>query len=312
MMKSSIFLCLLAAVPCTAFPDRLPRTVFSPSTKRALSVSGGDATLLSLQKPLTITGVQLYETNVEAGVYKASGTFKKIFTLGIVSGFYIGFGAFLAITVGGNCPGLAESNPGLQKMVMGAFGLPVGLILTLVTGAQLFTGNTMVCTAAMMEGKIGVKDLLKNWVGSYSGNFVGAVALAFMAHKTGALAGYPGAAAIATKKCSSSFDVAFTKGIIANWLVCIAVYMANGCSTMIGKMLSAWVPVSTFTAMGMEHSIANMCMLPLGMLNGADITWGDIVFKNLIPVTLGNIFGGAICSVAPFGVTFGKWFDNSV
>jgi len=308
MLKSSIFLCLLAAVPCTALPDRHPRAVFSPRTKRALSLSGGDAALLTLDRPLTITGYQLYETNVAAGVYKASGTFKKIFTLGIVSGFYIGFGGFLAITVGGNCPGLEASNPGLHKMVLGSFGLPVGLILTLVTGAQLFTGNTMVCMAAMMEGQIKLKDLLKNWVGSYSGNFVGAVALAYMAHKTGTLAGYPGAAAIATKKCSSSFDVTFTKAVIANWLVCIAVYMANGCSTMIGKMLSAWVPVSAFTAMGMEHSIANMCMLPLGMLNGADITWGDIIIKNLIPVTLGNIFGGAICSVAPFGLTFGNWF----
>lgn len=279
-------------------------------------MSGGgtvpDEVSLSNTRPLTITGVELYETNVAAGVYKATGTFRKIFTLGIVSGFYIGFGAFLALTVGLNCPGLELSNPGLHKMVIGAFGLPMGLIFVLVTGSQLFTGNTMVCMAALMEGKIDINALKKNWVASYSGNFIGAIILAYLAHKTGTLAPYPAASAIATKKCSSSFDVAFVKGILANWLVCIAVYMANGCSTMFGKMLSVWVPVSAFTAMGMEHSIANMFMLPIGMFNGADITWGDIFIKNLIPVTLGNIIGGAICCVAPFGIIYGGWLDSSL
>lgn len=83
--------------------------------------------------------------------------------------------------------------------------------------------------------------------------------------------------------------------------------MASGCSTMIGKMTAVWFPISAFVALGLDHSVANMFIIPLGMLRGAKITLADMFIKNLIPVTLGNIVGGAVCVMAPFGVNFGKW-----
>lgn len=265
-------------------------------------MSGGALDTPELKPPLA-----LYQGAVAAGVGKASKSFGDIFKLGIVSGCHIAFGAYLAITVGGACPGIASSNPGLQKIIFGSFGLPFGLIMTLVTGGELFTGNTALVTAAYKEGEIEGKDLVKNWVASYAGNFVGSLLLAYLAFKSGTLAASPASAAIATAKCSLPWDVAFVRGVLCNWLVCMAVYMASGCSSMIGKMTAVWFPISAFVALGLDHSVANMFIIPLGMLRGAEITTKAFLLKNLIPVTLGNIVGGALCVMAPFGDVFGTW-----
>lgn len=177
-----------------------------------------------------------------------------------------------------------------------------------------------------------MKDLLKNWVTSYIGNFVGSLLLAYLAFKSGTLGGSPASVAIATAKSNLPWDVAFVRGILCNWLVCMAVYMASGCSTMIGKMTAVWFPISAFVALGLDHryvssiwnlrcfsipnliftflmhqSIANMFIIPLGILRGAEITIKQMFVKNLIPVTLGNIVGGALCVMAPFGLSFGNW-----
>jgi len=268
-----------------------------------LKMSGGSAP--DLKPPAA-----LYEGAVAAGAAKASATWAKIFKLGIVSGAHIGFGSYLAITVGGACPEIAAANPGLQKMIFGAFGLPFGLIMTLVTGGELFTGNTALVTAAVKEGKATYKDLVKSWTSSYVGNFVGSLILAYLAFKSGTLGNAPASVAIATAKCSMPFDVAFVRGILCNWLVCMAVYMASGCATMIGKMTAVWFPISAFVALGLDHSVANMFIIPLGILRGAEVSIGQMFIKNLIPVTLGNIVGGAIMCMMPFGLSFGKWFNK--
>ena len=182
------------------------------------------------------TPAALYEGAVAAGAAKAQAPAGKIFKLGVVAGCHIAFGAYLALTVGGACPGIAADNPGLQKLIFGAIGLPTGLIMVLVTGAELFTGNTALVTGAYMEGKITKQQLFKNWICSYAGNFVGSLLLAWLAYKSGTLGTGPAAVNIAIAKCSSPWDVAFYRGILCNWLVCMAVYMASGCSTMIGKM----------------------------------------------------------------------------
>ena len=126
--------------------------------------------------------------------------------------------------------------------------------MTLVTGGELFTGNTALVTAAYAEGEIEGKDLVKNWVSSYLGNFVGSLLLAYLAYKSGTLGAGPAASAIATAKCSLPWDVAFVRGILCNWLVRMAVYMASGCSTMIGKMTAVWFPISAFVALGLDVS----------------------------------------------------------
>mmetsp|Transcript_4516 Transcript_4516/g.5932 ORF Transcript_4516/g.5932 Transcript_4516/m.5932 type:complete len:304 (+) Transcript_4516:30-941(+) len=298
--KSAFFLCLLAG-SSSAFAVQQPKPFSARST--ALKMSGGDVPAL---KPPPA----LYQGAVAAGAAKASAPFSKIFKLGIVSGCHIAFGAYLAITVGGACPGIAQTNPGLQKIILGAFGLPFGLIMTLVTGGELFTGNTALVTAAVAEGKTTKENLIKNWTASYLGNFVGSLLLAYLAFKSGTLGQGPASVAIATAKCSLPWDVAFVRGILCNWLVCMAVYMASGCSTMVGKMTAVWFPISAFVALGLDHSVANMFLIPLGILRGAEITVGQMFMNNLIPVTLGNIVGGALCVMAPFGTTLGSWFKK--
>jgi len=306
MLKNSILAVALLASTTIAFNGHHGSTFVSksPATHKALRMSGGD-TLPEVKSPPA-----LYEGAVAAGAAKAAAPWSKIFKLGIVSGAHIGFGSYLAITVGGACPGIAQNNPGLQKMIFGAFGLPFGLIMTLVTGGELFTGNTALVTAAVMEGKATIKDLVKSWTSSYIGNFVGSLILAYLAFKSGTLGNAPASVAIATAKCSLDFGTAFVRGILCNWLVCMAVYMASGCSSMAGKMTAVWFPISAFVALGLDHSVANMFIIPLGMMRGAEITLGQMFVKNLIPVTLGNIVGGAVMCMMPYGISHGKWFKK--
>lgn len=197
-----------------------PPPTASTAAKTLLRLQGG-AVSQDLKSP-----ADLYNGAVNAGAAKAGADFGKIFKLGVVAGAHIGFGAYLAITVGGACPGIAAENPGLQKIITGAFGLPFGLIMTLVTGGELFTGNTALVTAAWREGKTSGKNLAKNWVASYLGNFVGSLILAYLAYKSNTLGSLPGAVNLATAKCAAPWDVAFTRGILCNWLVCMAVSAA--------------------------------------------------------------------------------------
>ncbi len=192
-------------------------------------------------------------------------------------------------------------------MIFGAFGLPFGLIMTLVTGAELFTGNTALVAASAMEGKTSRADLIKSWVVSYAGNFVGSLLLAYLAFKSGTLGNSPASAAIATAKCSLPFETAFVRGILCNWLVCMAVYMASGCASLAGKMVAVWFPISAFVALGLDHSVANMFIIPMGLLlktfdpgfvaslslDLTQLTWASFILRNLLPVTLGNIIGGS-------------------
>lgn len=273
---------------------------------------GGNSVAASTTTPIPDlkSPVAIYEGAVVAGTNKAQAPIGKIFKLGIMGGIHIAFGAYLAISVGGNLPGIAASNPGLQKLIMGGMGLPTGLIMTLITGAELFTGNTALVTAAYMEKKVTSKQLLKNWFWSYLGNFVGSLYIAYLAFHSGTLGTAPGAVNIALAKCSVPFMTNVYRGILCNFLVCMAVYMASGCSTMIGKMTAVWFPISAFVALGLDHSIANMFLIPLAILRGADITIVQMFTKNLIPVTLGNIIGGAFMVMFPIGTTYGSWFQK--
>jgi len=312
LFRSGLLSCLFA---CTSYAFAFKPTAKPPSYSQRpylpnrppvnLSMSGGASAVPDLKAPAAI-----YEGAVAAGAAKASASWAKIFKLGIAAGCHIGFGSYLAITVGGACPAIAEANPGLQKLIFGSFGLPFGLIMTLVTGAELFTGNTALVAASAMEGKTTKSELTKSWVASYAGNFVGSLFLAYLAYKSGTLGNAPASVAIATAKCSLPFQTAFVRGILCNWLVCMAVYMASGCASLAGKMVAVWFPISAFVALGLDHSVANMFIIPLGMMRGAQITVSDFLLKNLLPVTLGNIIGGALCVMGNYGTAYGKWFKS--
>lgn len=302
---------LSAALSTRSGASALPRfasRVGSTASSSTVAAAATQGTVFdqSSTSPLIKAPPALYQGAADAGAKKAALSFMKTFHLAIAAGAHIGFGAYLALTVGGACFQIATDNPGLQKIILGAFGLPLGLMMSVVSGAEVFTGNTALVTTAVMEGKASWLDLIKNWTASYLGNFLGSLFLAYLAFHSGTLGTGPAAAAIATAKCSLSWPMAFIRGLLCNWLIAMAVYIASGCSSMSGKMIAIWFPVSAFVAMGLDNSVANMFLIPLGILRGAPITISQMFLKNLIPVTLGNIVGGAICAMAPFGLTHGS------
>jgi formate/nitrite transporter len=260
--------------------------------------------------------VELARSFVDVGQQKTLLPMGKLFLLGILAGIYIGFGAHLATTVGtGDWAGLY----GLKKIAMGTV-FSLGLILVIIPGAELFTGNNLM-TVALMEGRIGLGGLLRNWLIVYIANFVGALLLAaLIAVGSGLLDGPVGGTAIAIAVDKVTPDEGlinhnlayFIRGIACNWLVCLAVMMAIAARDITGKVLVIVFPIMAFVASGFEHSIANMYFIPTGILAsnfdaalnaygstsrlelGETLNWATMWTHNLLAVTAGNIIGGAI------------------
>jgi formate/nitrite transporter len=245
---------------------------------------------------------EIAEAACSAGTAKTQLPWSKMLVLGVLAGAYIAFGAQLAETAAAGT--WATNFPGLQKLIFGGV-FPVGLMLVVIAGSELFTGNCAIPVISCMSGKAKITGLLKNWFFVYIGNFIGALIVAYLlGHLSGLFASSPWheyAGTIASKKCSLSWDDAFLRGIGCNWLVCLAVWMAISSDSIIGKVWAIWWPIMAFVAMGFEHSVANMFFIPLGIFEhatyastGLGVTWMDFIGKNLVPVTLGNIVGAAI------------------
>ncbi|MBN2285569.1 MAG: formate/nitrite transporter family protein [Tissierellales bacterium] len=239
-----------------------------------------------------LTPAEIAESWVEIGKKKANLPLVKMLLLSMMAGMFIGLGGHGAITV---MQSLGENvDPGFAKF-MGAAVFPVGLMLVVIAGGELFTGNCMI-TFSTIAGKETYKKVLINWFFVYFGNMAGAVLLAYFLSKSGLYSG--GMAdkviAIATAKTSLTFSQVVIRGTFCNILVALAVYMQSGSKDMAGKISAMWFPVMLFVLSGFEHSIANMLFIPLGIFVGADITWTQMWMSNLIPATIGNIIGGAI------------------
>ena len=230
------------------------------------------------------------------GCAKAGLDTGRLLVLGFLAGAYIALGGLLAVIVGGGAAGVGAANPGLQRFIFAAV-FPVGLMLVVIAGAELFTGNAATCIPAALSGRITWKSVLRNWCLSYLGNFAGSLAVAyFLVFLTGLLLKDPwlsNIVGIAEGKVSQDFWVLLLKGIGCNWLVCLAVWLAVSAEDVAGKILGIWFPIMAFVAIGFEHSVANMFFIPAGMWYGASVTWGQFLLGNLLPVTIGNIIGGA-------------------
>ncbi len=217
--------------------------------------------------------------------------------LTMLAGAYIALGGILSVMAGCGLPEASAGNPALQRLVSGAT-FPVGLILVVVLGAELFTGNNALLIPGAMRRHYAWGWVWTNWITVWIGNFVGALAFTyFMVHLTGLLTPEPWHSAIirtAEAKVSMPWLTVFLKAVGANWCVCAAVWLAMSSRSMIGKVIGCWFPVMAFVVLGYEHCIANMFFIPAGMFEGADITISQFVVDNLIPATLGNIVGGAI------------------
>lgn len=240
------------------------------------------------------------------GAAKAELSIGKTTILSLLAGVYISLGGLAMLSVGGATPGLASTNPGLQKLVLGLFGLPTGLLLVLLCGAELFTGNTCYLTAAWWEKRASFGQIFKNWSISFTGNLIGSLFVIKLLALTGLTVAGPAAMKIAAVKTGLTFTEAFTRGILANWMVCLAVWQANAADSLPGKVLAAILPISAFVAMGFEHSVANMFLIPFGIACGAEFSFTHFLTSNLIPVTLGNIVGGALCCATPYALVFGR------
>ncbi|HII07763.1 MAG TPA: formate/nitrite transporter family protein [Methanotrichaceae archaeon] len=243
------------------------------------------------------------------GCNKVEMAFGPLLTLGFLAGAFIAFGGLLAVIVGGGVPGLRADNPGLQKFIFGAV-FPVGLILVVVAGAELFTGNTACCIPAVLNKKASWSGLARNWTVSYVGNFLGSIfVVLFLTYLTGLLATDPWLGTItgiAEAKVAQGFWPLFFKGVGCNWLVCLSVWLAIASDDVVSKVLGIWFPIMAFVAIGFEHSIANMFFIPSGIMYGADVTWAQFFTVNLIPVTLGNIVGGGLFVGAVYWYVYGR------
>jgi len=229
----------------------------------------------------------------DVGVRKVGLSLLQTLTLGILAGAFIAFGSmFFTVTVTGSELGYGPTR------LLGGMAFSLGLALVIIGGAELFTGNSLI-VMAWASRRITTRALLRNWTIVYAGNLIGALATAVLVHLSGTLhlaGGEVGqtAGAIAMGKLSLDPIQAFVRGVLCNILVCLAVWMCFAARTVSGKILAIIFPVTAFVALGFEHSIANMYLLPVAMLHMDGKIDAMALLANLLPVTAGNVVGGGV------------------
>jgi len=230
------------------------------------------------------------------GKAKTEARWDKVLVLAFLAGAYIAFGSQLAVTAAAGAP-WPEQFPGIQRLIFGAV-FPVGLMLVVIAGSELFTGNCMLPTIACLRGDGKWLGLVRNCTIVYIGNFIGSVFCAyFLAVATGLLMKSPWIdyiTSIAQAKCGLSFAQAFWRGVGCNWLVCLAIWLAASSEDITGKIFGIQFPIMAFATLGFEHSVANMFFIPAAIFATGAVTWPAFLLNNLLPVTLGNIVGGAV------------------
>ncbi|TKA76258.1 hypothetical protein B0A49_04880 [Cryomyces minteri] len=243
------------------------------------------------------TPAQTMELISRVGAKKSKMRFDKLCLNSFLAGPLLGFGC--AITLSTNAaPWYQDNAPGLIRTIAASF-FPIGLILVILTGADLFTSNVMFLPVAFLHRRVTLFDIGKSMFVSFFGNLAGM--LFFMA----IIVGYGGVFEHGAYKAESiTFAIGkavtphwhqiFLKAIGANWLVCLAVFMAISSREIGSKILAIWWPITTFVALGMDHVIANMFLIPMGIWNGAPITVGYYIWKSMIPAFLGNTLGAAL------------------
>jgi formate/nitrite transporter len=247
-----------------------------------------------------LTPAETAEAIIAAGRRVLRQSPGRTFILSLLAGFYISFGAQLATVVTSDAG--VHVGSGISRFLGGSV-FSIGLMLVVVCGAELFTGNSLLA-AAVLHGEISLAKMLENWLVVIVGNLLGAVFFAWMMYETrlwenGAVGEQVIRTAVA--KCGLSPWVAFVRGVLCNWLVCLAVFMATAARDVAGKMIACYVPIMMFVASGFEHSVANMYFIPEGLFLNAELhrpepllSWWNFAAANLLPVTLGNVVGGVL------------------
>ena len=244
----------------------------------------------------------------EIGAAKVTMDRGRLLAHAVLAGAFIAFGGiFSTVALAG-----ASGAPWGATRVLAGVVFSVGLILVIVGGAELFTGNNLI-VMAWAGGRVSTWALLRNWTLVYVGNFAGAVGIALLAcggrlHEAGGGAVGATALGIAAAKLQLGFVQAVLLGILCNVLVCLAVWLAYSARSTTDRVLAIVPPIAAFVAAGFEHSVANMYFVPFALLvtfldpgftaarviDIHTLTWGDFIVRNLLPVTLGNVIGGAL------------------
>ena len=245
------------------------------------------------------------------GETKAKLKLARMFVLAILAGMFIGIAGIGATTASSTI-----RNAAVAKLV-GACIFPAGLSMVVVAGSELFTGNCLM-VMALMNGRIRVSAMLRNWVVVYIGNLVGSLLVALLVtygHTLSLFGNQLAASVVSTAqtKVTMPFADAFIRGILCNFLVCIAVWMSFAAKSVPGKIIGVFFPIMVFVLCGFEHSVANMYYISAGLFGASEygiaaegLTWGAFFVKNLLPVTLGNIIGGSVCVGAAYYLAYVK------
>jgi len=253
------------------------------------------------------------------GVTKAGMETFNVFVLSVLAGAFVAMGAIFATTV---AAGGSELPYGVVRLLAG-LTFSLGLILVVVAGAELFTGNNLI-VMGWASRRVSTALLLENWTIVWVGNFVGAFATAFIVYVSGQYTFGGGAVgqtalSIAEAKTSLGFVEAIALGMLCNALVCLAIWLTYGAHTTTDKILAIIPPIAAFVAAGFEHSVANMYFISIGLLIERDegfvesiqpppdlsnLNWGSFFLDNLLPVTIGNIIGGAVMVGAVYWLVY--------
>lgn len=267
-------------------------------------------------KPDCLTPAATEAKVEQAGVVKADSPATKTFILAVLTGMYIGMGGMFMLLVKSDA-----SFSFVTSQLLGGLTFCLGLFLVIVTGAELFTGNALMICGELSK-KFNWIKLLKNWAIVYLGNLVGSlllVTLLYFANLSALNGGAMGDAmlTVATGKVAQPFVVLLFKGIMCNLLVCLAVWIAFAGRTIVDKFVGILLPISAFVACGFEHSVANMFILPMGLVTGASgfaysgaadislLTVGSAL-TNIAAVTIGNIIGGVVLVGGAFWLAYHK------
>ncbi|HUT71408.1 MAG TPA: formate/nitrite family transporter [Desulfatiglandales bacterium] len=242
------------------------------------------------------------------GVGKVTSPWVTVFVLGILAGAYIGFGGLLSTTVSFD---LAKTlGIGFAKFLAGS-AFSVGLMLVVIAGAELFTGNNLMLSSAMAR-KITFSTMSVRWTVVWFANLVGSLIIALIFYLSGLWRTGDGALGVATVgiaylKVNLSFVEVLVRAVGCNWLVCLAVWMALAARQTVGKIFAIYFPIMAFVAIGFEHVVANMYFIPVGIFlhswsgiaapgayDPASLNWFSFLWKNMVPATIGNIIGGGV------------------
>lgn len=245
-----------------------------------------------------------------AGIAKSHLSWSDLMVRSFLGGVFISLGALVDLIIISGSPGLRTSNPSLATMIAG-FTFPLGFVLVTLTNMELCTSNMFVMPYTTLQRRTTLYDLGRNWVMSYLFNIIGCLFVAGFLGWWSAVLSTDVQTTYAVTQANARVNVGWSvnllRGVGCNFLVALAFFMSLGSVEFVSKVFTIWIPVWSFVIAGYQHSIANYFSIPMGMFyGGAEFSVGRFIYQSIIPVTLGNIIGGALLGSVPFWFLYGR------